>query len=355
MIKDVIGFSGFSGSGKTVLIGKIISLLKKQHLKIAVIKHDGHDLNFDHEGRDTWIYQAAGADIVIASSRYRNFMTENKERSLFEMIVRAEDADIVLVEGFKYGNIPQIGVTSARTGYKLPKEAEQYLAVVSDDKCRIPDCGVTYFDISDAENISCFILESFQKGTLRIDVKERPSVGVAVLAGGHSTRMGRPKENVVIPGDGRTMLNRLCDEMSFFRNRYISVRDGQHIDRPDYIPVPDLYKDRGPMGGIFSLLSFCKTDALLVLACDMTGYNRINALRMLDAYSGEDILLPQSVRGPEPLAAIYSKNILPELAKKLEINDHRLRALIETDAFIRIIEDDDIEAYKNVNMPEENI
>ena len=88
---------------------------------------------------------------------------------------------------------------------------------------------------------------------------ESGRMAVAVLVGGRSIRMGLPKESVVIPDDGRTFLERICDEVDIiserlFVARYLSVRDGQCIERDGYINVPDRYAGIGPIGGIYSSL-----------------------------------------------------------------------------------------------------
>ena len=39
----MIGFAAWSGTGKTTLIEKLIVYFKGRGLRVAVIKHDGHD------------------------------------------------------------------------------------------------------------------------------------------------------------------------------------------------------------------------------------------------------------------------------------------------------------------------
>ena len=74
---------------------------------------------------------------------------------------------------------------------------------------------------------------------------ESGRMAVAVLVGGRSIRMGLPKESVVIPDDGRTFLERICDEVDIisdrlFIARYLSVREGQCIERDGYATMmPD--------------------------------------------------------------------------------------------------------------------
>ncbi|MCK5663784.1 MAG: molybdopterin-guanine dinucleotide biosynthesis protein MobB, partial [Thiotrichaceae bacterium] len=39
----MIGFAAYSGTGKTTLLKQLIPLLKKQGLRLAIIKHSHHD------------------------------------------------------------------------------------------------------------------------------------------------------------------------------------------------------------------------------------------------------------------------------------------------------------------------
>ena len=155
MTKHVLGFSGFSGSGKTTLIEKLIPVLRREGLRIAVIKHDAHEIQTDREGKDTARFAAVGADTVFIASKKQTVRFDAMERSLEEMIREIHGVDLILVEGYKYAKIPQIGVTSKRVGGKLPKPAEEYLGYATDVPSE-PDG--TAFSLDDTEEIGRFVL-----------------------------------------------------------------------------------------------------------------------------------------------------------------------------------------------------
>ena len=46
----------YSNSGKTTFLEKLIPELKKRGLRVAVIKHDGHDFEIDKEGKGVIVY-----------------------------------------------------------------------------------------------------------------------------------------------------------------------------------------------------------------------------------------------------------------------------------------------------------
>ena len=108
----VLGFAGYSGSGKTTLIEALIPILKEKGFKVAVIKHDVHEIEIDHEGKDTYRFSKAGADEVMISSNDRSVYIRERERTLDEMIEDAGDMDIILVEGYKHVDILKIDMSS---------------------------------------------------------------------------------------------------------------------------------------------------------------------------------------------------------------------------------------------------
>ncbi len=166
----VFGISGFSNSGKTTLIEKIIPLLKEHGLKVAVIKHDGHDFEMDREGKDTYRFTAAGADSVMISSASRYARLDESGRSLQKMLDDAKDADIVLVEGYKYADLRKIGIAVSWLDYRLPCNVEDYEAVAVDDKMNFIRSldesaagrvnGLSVFDINNPGSVADYIINT---------------------------------------------------------------------------------------------------------------------------------------------------------------------------------------------------
>lgn len=162
----MLGFSAFSGTGKTTLIEQLISGLKRRGLKTAVIKHDVHGVDFDRAGKDSARFTAAGAGQVILAAPGNTFTIEAEEHTLKDLLSEIRGVDLILVEGYKYASIPKLGISRAQTGLGLPQPPESYLAVISDRP--IPNCPVPRFDLNDIESILDFITE-FQKQSVRSD------------------------------------------------------------------------------------------------------------------------------------------------------------------------------------------
>ena len=154
----VIGFAAFSGTGKTTLIEKLIICLKAQGLRLAVIKHDAHRFEIDREGKDSWRFTRAGADMMLISSPEKTAVIEQRERTFTENLSMIHDVDLILVEGYKQEQIPRIGICRKAAGKGLPHPASSYIAVVTDDET-ISCENIPVFGLEDGERIAAFIKE----------------------------------------------------------------------------------------------------------------------------------------------------------------------------------------------------
>jgi len=130
----VIAFSGYSGAGKTTLIEKLVVELKAQGLRLAVVKHDGHDFEIDHEGKDSHRFAEAGAEMTLICSDTKTALIEQRPATLQQNLELIHDVDLILIEGYKYEPLLRIGVCRKASGKGLPAPLEAYLAVVTDDE-----------------------------------------------------------------------------------------------------------------------------------------------------------------------------------------------------------------------------
>jgi cyclic pyranopterin phosphate synthase len=153
----VIAFAAWSGTGKTTLIEKLVAALKARGLRVAVVKHDAHRFEIDRAGKDSWRFTQAGADVVLISSPEKTAMVAQRPATLRELLGSVRDVDLILVEGYKNEDLPQIGVSRAATGKGLPADPSRYLAVVTDEPIKT-DRPV--FAPDDIGAITRFILEA---------------------------------------------------------------------------------------------------------------------------------------------------------------------------------------------------
>ena len=110
----IIGVYGYSKSGKTTFIEKMLQRLVAEGYDIATIKHIPHEgFSIDTEKKDTWRYRNVGARNVVASSPGETAFMVNEGMQL-DLIIKTiqtiSKPDLILVEGYKNENIPKIAV-----------------------------------------------------------------------------------------------------------------------------------------------------------------------------------------------------------------------------------------------------
>lgn len=109
--QQIIAVCGVKNSGKTTLLVKLVEALAKKGIRVAVIKHDGHDFTCDIPGTDSYRLYQAGAYGTAVFSEYRTFIHKEgcKEREK-ELIAQFSEAEIILIEGMKNSDYPKIEV-----------------------------------------------------------------------------------------------------------------------------------------------------------------------------------------------------------------------------------------------------
>ncbi len=129
----ILAVSGVKNSGKTTLITKILPFLKAKGLNVAVIKHDGHEFEADVPETDSWKFAKAGADGTLVFSKTK-YMMIHYDTVLPEedLIASFPNADILLLEGFKYSKYSKIEIIRKGNSKKSVCACETLLGIVTD-------------------------------------------------------------------------------------------------------------------------------------------------------------------------------------------------------------------------------
>jgi len=161
----VFGLAGWSGSGKTSLIIRLLPTLNRRGLKVSTIKHAHHRFDVDKPGKDSWRHREAGATEVLISSRNRwALMHENKtdsEARLDDLIARLSPVDLVLVEGFKNEPHDKLEVYRAELGKPLIQPEDSNIVAVASDST-LDSLTVPCLDLNDTDAIVRYILDHCQ-------------------------------------------------------------------------------------------------------------------------------------------------------------------------------------------------
>lgn len=110
----LVSLIGYSNSGKTTSIEKMIEFLKEKGYFLIVLKHtDKEDFSIDTKGKNTWRYTQAGANIVNIHSKLESTIIFNIDFTEFNIIdlityllswsqlKKKKKNVIVLCEGFR--------------------------------------------------------------------------------------------------------------------------------------------------------------------------------------------------------------------------------------------------------------
>ena len=166
----VVGFAGWSGSGKTHLVERLIPALKLRGLRVSVAKHAHHAFDIDHPGKDTWRHREAGAfEVVVASDRRLALMREFEQPaklSVHHLLAELyEGVDWVLVEGFKESNLLKVEVWREASGKPVRYPDDDFIvAIATDSPGQLPQATLRpVLDLNDADAVAQWLVENGER------------------------------------------------------------------------------------------------------------------------------------------------------------------------------------------------
>jgi molybdopterin-guanine dinucleotide biosynthesis protein MobB len=164
----ILGFSAYSGTGKTTLLRQIIPLLKQRGLRVSVIKHAHHDFDLDFPGKDSYELRKSGANQTVICTMTRmatitEFSRPDQEPGLQQIIASLDSsrADIVLVEGYKSIRFPKIELHRAALRKPYFFETDDSIIAIACDAKPPGELSIPILDINDIDSIAKFIYDDF--------------------------------------------------------------------------------------------------------------------------------------------------------------------------------------------------
>ncbi len=192
-----------------------------------------------------------------------------------------------------------------------------------------------------------------------------------VLAGGRGTRMGMV-EKALLEFEGKTIIERLLESLFHAVDEVIlSVRDSAQKEKFNSVlekfPAReirfcfDTLKDAGPLEGIRAGLLESRSEYSFVCAGDMPFVNFRVVDLLFEKANGHDAALPKwDDRMFEPLHAVYSKKLIPEIETAFEKGKRSvLTSLLEMKdvVFVEVSEirdvDPELRTFMNINTVED--
>ena len=159
----IFGLTGWSGSGKTALMVRLIPALTARGLRVSTVKHAHKGFDIDHPGKDSHNHRMAGAtEVLVSSPRRWALMHELRdgepELTLDQLVTKVAPVDLLLVEGFKRDRHEKIEVWRAEVDKALIAPDDPTIVAVASDGV-VPGCPVPVLDLNDAEAVAAFVVE----------------------------------------------------------------------------------------------------------------------------------------------------------------------------------------------------
>lgn len=182
--------------------------------------------------------------------------------------------------------------------------------------------------------------------------------GAYVIAGGKSMRMGRDKAFLEL--GGKTLLSNALACARAVASEVKIVGDPGKF-REFGAVVPDIYSERGPLGGIHAALTESQSELNLVIAVDLP-FLEVSFLQVLISAAKKSpalVTVPQVEGYYQPLAAVYRKGFSVLAGKELAANRNKVDALFPHIS-LRVVNQEEIvrngfstAMFRNVNTPED--
>jgi len=172
--------------------------------------------------------------------------------------------------------------------------------------------------------------------------------------------MGQNKALIQI--EGTSIIGRTYDLFrGLFQEIIIVTNEKEAFTDFDSKICQDLIPDKGALGGLYTGIFFSSFQYSFCVACDMPFINRSLVQYLLDNIHGDDVIVPRTRDGLQPLHAIYSKNCLPPIKRIIGEGKYRVTDFYKM-VKVKIVDEKDFlfldplrESFVNVNTLEELI
>ena len=182
-------------------------------------------------------------------------------------------------------------------------------------------------------------------------------VTLVILAGGRSSRMGRPK-HLLTTSQG-TVIDSLIQKLSSLFVETLVVGRDLRLVREGVRTVEDARPEQCPLVGIVSGLLAAKTDLCFVLACDLPLIKPELVQYLLTWSDDVDIVVPIVNGYYEPLCAVYRRTAIPVIEGMLDRASFKVTTIYDQLSLHEVPESDirrfdpEFSSFINLNTPRE--
>jgi molybdopterin-guanine dinucleotide biosynthesis protein A len=191
-------------------------------------------------------------------------------------------------------------------------------------------------------------------------------VSAAILAGGLARRLGGADKAALVVGRARILDRQLAALAAVADDIRIVAADRARYAGLQIPVIADAIAGAGALGGLYSALLDARHERVLILACDLPFVTAALLQRLViesggpaEIADGIDAVVPRSVRGLEPLCALYNRRCAAAARARIERGELRVAGLL-ADLRVRELGPDALAPYdegalfENVNTPHDH-
>jgi len=179
-----------------------------------------------------------------------------------------------------------------------------------------------------------------------------------ILSGGKSIRMGENKAFIEI--EGIPIIKRIQNLFERLFHEILIITNQKELFSDMNVKIySDLIPNQGVLGGLYTGIFFSSFKYSFCVACDMPFLNKHVIQYLIKNIQENDVIVPKTKDGLQPLHAIYSKNCLEPIKKIIDMGEYKvinLYPMVKT----KIIEENEFsnldptrKSFININTPEE--
>lgn len=142
------------------------------------------------------------------------------------------------------------------------------------------------------------------------------NITVVILAGGKSSRM-KAEKGLVLFRD-KMLIEHVLSSARAITEKILIVTSNPDYQRLGVPCVEDVWKEKGPLGGICTGLMHSTTAKNLLLGCDMPFLTEQLLTTLATRCGDEDVLLTEYRGKAEPLCSVYDRSCITHIRSRIE-------------------------------------
>lgn len=181
------------------------------------------------------------------------------------------------------------------------------------------------------------------------------SIGISIIAGGKSSRMGYQKGLAI--WQGKTLIEHIIQAAEPLGLPIQIIANDSAYAFFGYRAYPDIISGIGPTGGIYTALVKSNTESNLIVSCDMPLMETAVLGYLIRQHRGAEITLPVVGGRDQPLCAVYNTAIRNDWKDWIDVGERAMHRMLNHFNTNRINMDKKKgihpRAFTNINTPED--